>query len=175
MGNKRKRQRQAARRAAQKIEQTKQMDKDYKYKSYVVAVQKTDKSPIYVTTVKEKDREQLIPFICRLNEVKIADELAFLEIHEDRGLDGVGVVVDGGNWPTGVAVIHNKGFTVRGKVDERPLTVRSQFSGIRKPATRTPVATTTTAATTTAANVIPKEGGRFLRRFLVISAGDASG
>ena len=92
------------------------------YINYKVAVQKVDGEPVYISTVREHDREQLFPFIARMYEVKYVKSFTFFEVHRILDSGNVEILANGGDWPKGAAIISNKGYTVRSKT-ERALTV----------------------------------------------------
>ena len=85
---------------------------------YEVAVQKVEGGPVYVSTVKENERDKLFPFIARVYEVKSVDDFTFFEVHHIMDNGNVEVLANGGAWPKGAAIISNKGYSVRSKTTE---------------------------------------------------------
>ena len=136
MASKRKRRRQQKQReAAKKLQQMNTPPVvEKRYKEYCVATQLFEKGPVYVSTVKEHDRAELLKFICRIYEVPSIEKFTFLEVHHVMDDGNVEIIHDcGKDWPKGVTTIHNKGFVVRGK--ERTLRVGGDATPTTKPVT----------------------------------------
>lgn len=148
MASKRKRRRAAARKEALRLVKREKAEVPAKpavgtvYRDYTVAVQKKSTDPVHVITVREHDQAALHAFIARMQEVSSVNDLAFLEIHLQLPNGSVALVHEGGEWPKGATVIHNKGFVVRGK--DRTLSVKEKPAD-KKPATVAPIKTVATA------------------------------
>lgn len=139
MASKRKRRRQAARRAAMR-----ELKKDKEntvvasvakvYKDYKVAVQKTPDDPMMVFTVREHDVNNLLPFIARIQEVNDVKDLAHLDVHLSLDDGRVQIIYESSDeWPKGVEVRYQQGFIVRGK--DRALSVKTPKPVPAKPTT----------------------------------------